>query len=64
MTISPQDFIYKSAYEKFLKLGYSGGDAADVAAYVVNQHKRGQTFKQALDSGIAMGKHSYHKVKS
>jgi len=46
MTISPQDFIYKSAHSEFMKSGYSDRDASNVASEVVRKHRRGKTFKQ------------------
>ena len=63
MTISPQDFIYKSAHSEFMKFGYSDRDASSVASEVVRKHRRGKTFKQAMAEAFDHGKRNCTKVK-
>ena len=63
MTISPQDFIYKSAHSEFMKSGYSDRDASNVASEVVRKHRRGKTFKKAMAEAFDTGKRNRTKVK-
>lgn len=63
MTISPQDFIYKSAHGEFMKLGYSDRDASSVASEVARKYRRGRTFKQAMKEAFEDGKRQCNRVK-